>query len=114
MASSLRRAFLERYIIIIRPSKPHIYSRTDAFTLSGFTSACKAALNDRNSTGHRVAYIIINRFNAPTETEEGEMIPARLEPELPSLLCVCAAVSAIARAQRRAHRTRSLHSLTKH
>ncbi len=37
-----------------------IYSRTDAFTLSGFTTAsCKAALNDRNSTGHRVAYIIM-------------------------------------------------------
>ncbi len=36
-----------------------IYSRTDAFTLSGFTTAFKAALNEQDSTRHRVAYIIM-------------------------------------------------------
>ncbi len=64
MATSLH--FIERSIII-RPSEPHIYSRIDAFVwihihiqdLSGFTSAFKAALNERNSTGHRIAYIIM-------------------------------------------------------
>ncbi len=68
MASLLHRAFIEHSIIIrpsephlfiIIPLEPHIYSHTDAFTLSGFTTACKAALNDWNSTGHRVADIIM-------------------------------------------------------
>ncbi len=70
MATSLHRAFIEHYIIIL-PSEPHVYSCTVAFTSSGFTTAFKAALNERNSTGHRVAYIImIDGFNAPTETEK--------------------------------------------
>ncbi len=56
MATSLH--FIEDFIII-QLSEPHIYSRTGAFTLSGFTSAFKAALNERNSTGHRVADIIM-------------------------------------------------------
>ncbi len=58
--------FIERSIII-RPSEPHIcvyiyiytHSCTDAFTLSGFRTAFKAALNEWDSTGHRVAYIIM-------------------------------------------------------
>ncbi len=40
-------------------------SRTDAFTLSGFTTAFKAALNERNTTGHRVAYIIMTGLIHP-------------------------------------------------
>ncbi len=56
MATS--RHFIERYIII-RLSEPHVYSRTDVFTLSGFTTAFKAALNERNRTGPRVSYIIM-------------------------------------------------------
>ncbi len=55
--TSLHRAFIE-HSIIIRLSEPHLYIRTDAFTLSGFTTAFKVGLNERNSTGHRVAYII--------------------------------------------------------
>ncbi len=65
IATSLH--FIE-HSIIIRPSEPHIYSRTDAFTLSGFTTAFKAALNERNSTG-RVAYIIMTGLIHP-ETEK--------------------------------------------
>ncbi len=75
MATSLHRAFIEHYIVI-RPSDPHIYiyiyidyiyiySQTDAFTLSGFTTAFKAALNERNSTGHRVAFIIMTGLMHP-------------------------------------------------
>ncbi len=40
-------------------SEPYIYSQTNAFTFSGFITAFKAALNEQNSTGHRVAYIIM-------------------------------------------------------
>ncbi len=47
----------------------HIYSRTDTFTLSGFTTAFKAALNERKSTGHRVAFHNHDGFNSPTGTE---------------------------------------------
>ncbi len=68
MARSLHRAFIEHYIFI-RPPDPHIYiyiySQTDAFTLSGFTTAFKAALNERNSTGHRVAFIIMTGLMHP-------------------------------------------------
>ncbi len=46
--------FIEHYLNI-QPSEPHVYSRTDAFTLSGFTTAFKSALNERNSVGHRAA-----------------------------------------------------------
>ncbi len=53
VATSLH--FIERSIIM-RPSEPHIYiyiyiyiySQTDAFAWSGFTTAFKAALNERN------------------------------------------------------------------
>ncbi len=45
--------------------EPAIFSRTDAFTLSGF----KAALNEGNSTGRRVSYNH-DGFNALTETEK--------------------------------------------
>ncbi len=47
MATSLDIEFIEHFIII-RPSEPHIYSHTDTFTLSEFTTAFKAALNERN------------------------------------------------------------------
>ncbi len=57
--TTVRTAYICVYI--------YIHSCTDAFTLSGFTTIFKAALNDRNSTGHRVAFIIMN---APTETEK--------------------------------------------
>ncbi len=56
MATSLH--FIE-HSIIIRPSEAHIYSRTDAFILSGFTTTFKAALNEWKSTGHCVSYIIM-------------------------------------------------------
>jgi len=68
-ASMATLHFIELYIII-RPSEPHLYNRTDAFTLSGFTTAFKAALNDRNSTGHRDADIIMRERTALTETEK--------------------------------------------
>ncbi len=57
MATSRHRAFIEHFIIM-RLSELHIYSQTNAFTLSGFTTAFKAVLNERNGTGHRVADII--------------------------------------------------------
>ncbi len=43
----------------VRAFRNRIYSRTDTFTMSGFTTAFKAALNERNSMGHRVSYIIM-------------------------------------------------------
>ncbi len=104
MATSLHSAFIDHYIII-RPSESHIYSWTDAFTLLGFTTAFKATLNERNHDG----------FNALTETEKENGFAFILNRSCRQwCVCVCVCVCAIARAQRRAHQTRSLHSLTKH
>ncbi len=81
-----------------------MYSRTNAFTLSGFKSAFKAALNDWNSTGHRVSYIIMTglmhsqrrrRRNDLHSSETGAAVSA-------VCVCVCVCVCAIARAPRRA------------
>ncbi len=61
IATSLHRVGFIEHFIIIGPSEQHILfiDETDAFTLSLFTTAFKAALNERNSTGHRVAYMIM-------------------------------------------------------
>ncbi len=69
MATSLH--FIE-HSIIIRPSEPHIYSRSDAFTLSGFTTAFKPALNEWNSMGHRVGYIIMTGLIITAESRGAE------------------------------------------
>ncbi len=83
MATSLHRAFIERSVIIL-PSDPHIYSRTDSFTLSGFTIAFKAALNGRNSTGHRVAYIIMMGLMHPQRQRRRNDSHSSYPLELPS------------------------------
>ncbi len=49
--TSLHRAFIE-HSIIIRPSETHIYRRTDAFTLSGFTTAFKASCHVIGTSGN--------------------------------------------------------------
>ncbi len=63
MASSLH--FIDQYIII-QSSEPHVYSQTDSFTLSGFTSAFKAALNERKQHGTSSCLYNHDGFNALT------------------------------------------------
>ncbi len=105
--------FIERSVII-RASEPRAYSQTDAFTLSGFKSAFKAALNDRNSTGHRVSYIIMTGL-MHSQRRRNDTRSSLNPPELPSVLCVCVCVCVCLRSLelRDAHQTHSLHSLTK-
>ncbi len=91
------------------------YSRTDAFTLSGFTTACKAALDERNSTGHRVAYIIMTGLmHSQRRRRRNYSRSSEDPPEHWSTDGSISAVGAITWALRRTHQTRSLHSLTKH
>ncbi len=107
MATSLH--FIE-LSIIIRPSEPHIgYIAELTPALSGFTTAFKAALNERNTTGHRVAYIIMTGLIHPQRQKEKCFAFI-----LRSTGSAVSAVGAIAQALRRAHQSRSLHSLTKH
>ncbi len=62
MATSLRRVVFIEYFINIGLSEPHLYSRTDPITLSGFT----AAFSDSKSS----CLYNHDRFNSPTETEK--------------------------------------------
>ncbi len=62
--------------------EPAIFSRTDAFTLTGF----KAVLNDRNSTGRRVSDIIMTGL-MHSETEKWfPFISARALRRAPNVL----------------------------
>ncbi len=71
MTTSLHFIECSQSIILLYDRQNRIYNRTNAFTLSGFTTAFKAALNEWNTTGHRVVYIIITHRN-------GEMINLKI------------------------------------
>ncbi len=78
-------------------------------------------LNERNSTGHRVSYIIMTglmhsqrRRNDLHSSETGAAVSAVcVRVRVRVRVCVCVCVCARSLELRDAHQTHSLHSLTK-